>query len=250
MARVLLVGESWTIHLTHVKGFDSFTTSEYAEGGTEWMALLLSAGHEVDYIPAHKAPTDFPRSVEEFSRWDVIALSDIGANSLAITLDVWKGGRALNPLEALGEWVEGGGGVVMCGGYLSFSGFEAKACFAGTAVERVLPVTISRTDDRIENPRANVPITVATEHRTMRGVPAQWPEIMGYNQLTAKPDADVLATVGADPFVVSWQFGRGRALAFATDIGPHWAPADFVASQAYRAFWPNAIEWLAGQDES
>ena len=35
--KVLLAGESWVTHSTHVKGFDSFTTSSYSEGGTELM---------------------------------------------------------------------------------------------------------------------------------------------------------------------------------------------------------------------
>ena len=30
--RVLIAGESWTVHSIHQKGFDSFTTTEYAEG--------------------------------------------------------------------------------------------------------------------------------------------------------------------------------------------------------------------------
>jgi uncharacterized membrane protein len=246
MARVLLVGESWTIHMTHVKGFDSFTTSEYAEGGQDWMDALTAAGHQVDYIPAHKAPTEFPRTVEAFQQWDVVALSDIGANSLEVTLEVWKGGRTPNPLDALEQWVEGGGGLVMCGGYLSFAGFEAKARFAGTAAERALPVHISQTDDRVENPTRNQPVWNAADHPIGTAVEGNWPTIAGYNRVVAKPDAEVLATVGDDPFVVVGQHGAGRSLAFVTDIGPHWAPVEFVASAAYRSFWPAAINWLAG----
>jgi len=33
VTRVLLAGESWTTTSIHVKGFDSFTTVERAEGG-------------------------------------------------------------------------------------------------------------------------------------------------------------------------------------------------------------------------
>ena len=33
--RVLLAGESWVSTTTHVKGFDSFTTSTYAEGADD-----------------------------------------------------------------------------------------------------------------------------------------------------------------------------------------------------------------------
>ena len=208
--------------------------------------MLTAAGHAVDWLRAHDAPSRFPRTVEDLAAWDVVVLSDIGANSLAITTEVWLGGRSPNPLDALDRWVQEGGGLAMCGGYLSFSGIEAKAAFAGTGVERALPVEISRTDDRVENPTENVPRTVVVDHPVTRGVGDEWPAVGGYNQVVAKPGADELVTVGKKPLVVTWNHGRGRALAFTTDIGPHWAPDEFVASAAYRALWPAAIDWLAG----
>ena len=41
-----------------------------------------------------------------------------------------------------------GHGLMMAGGYLSFGGFEGKAHYHGTAVERALPVDIKPYDDR------------------------------------------------------------------------------------------------------
>lgn len=246
MARVLLVGESWSTTSVHTKGFDSFTTSEYAEGGQAWMDIVAGAGHQVDYLRAHEAPHRFPRTPDDLSRWDVVVLSDIGANSIAITTEVWGGGRSPNPLDSLERWVHGGGGLAMCGGYLSFAGIEAKAAFAGTAVERALPVSISGTDDRVENPTDNVPRTLAADHPVVAGIGSDWPGVSGYNRVVAKPGADELVRVGPDPLLACWDYGRGRTLAFTTDIGPHWAPEDFVASEAFRTVWPAAIEWLAG----
>ena len=43
--KVLLAGESWMSHTIHVKGFDSFTTSEYAEGASWLIEGLEAAGH-------------------------------------------------------------------------------------------------------------------------------------------------------------------------------------------------------------
>ena len=249
MARVLLVGESWMTHTTHVKGFDSFSTSEYAVGCDDWIGVLTGAGHQVDHLASHLAPTEFPRTPSAFSAWDVVVLSDIGTNSLAMPQVVWHGGAAPNPLDALEEWVLAGGGLAMCGGYLSFAGFEAKARFAGTAVERALPVLISSTDDRVENPTDGTPVGTGTEHPVLAGVPTEWPRVSGYNRVIAKPGAQVLVTVGADPFVVTGSHGLGRSLAFATDIGPHWAPPDFLASSAYRTFWPAAARWLAREEQ-
>ena len=60
--RVLLAGESWVSTTTHVKGFDSFTTSTYAEGADDLRAALAAGGFEVDFLPNHVAPTQFPSS--------------------------------------------------------------------------------------------------------------------------------------------------------------------------------------------
>ena len=38
--KVLLAGESWSSHTTHVKGFDTFYTSVYEEGG-KWLIAAL-----------------------------------------------------------------------------------------------------------------------------------------------------------------------------------------------------------------
>jgi uncharacterized membrane protein len=41
--RILIAGESWTVHSIHQKGFDSFTTTEYAEG-VRWLKAALEKG--------------------------------------------------------------------------------------------------------------------------------------------------------------------------------------------------------------
>jgi len=62
--------------------------------------------------------------------------------------------------------------------------------------------------------------------------------------VTAKDGAVVLMTVNGDPFVVVGEHGRGRSLAYAGDVGPHWGPRELVTSEAYRQFWAQAIGWL------
>jgi len=62
--RALIAGESWTVHSTHQKGFDSFSTVEYSEG-IHWLrSALETGGWQVDYQPAHVAARDFPFDVE------------------------------------------------------------------------------------------------------------------------------------------------------------------------------------------
>ena len=63
--RVLIAGESWTTHSIHQKGFDSFVTTEYAEG-VGWLRNALEvAGHQVDYQPSHVAAREFPPTAED-----------------------------------------------------------------------------------------------------------------------------------------------------------------------------------------
>ena len=57
----------------------------------------------------------------------------------------------------------------------------------------------------------------------LEGVPHDWPTLLGCNQLTAKPEAEVLADCGDDPLLAVGRHGVGRSAAFASDCAPHWA---------------------------
>jgi uncharacterized membrane protein len=62
-----------------------------------------------------------------------------------------------------------------------------------------------------------------------------------------RPEATTVAEAGADPLVVAWEFGDGRAVAFASDCGPHWAPPAFVEWDGYATLWRNIAAWTAGE---
>src|SRR5690349_2865315 len=100
--RVLIAGESWTVHSIHQKGFDSFTTTEYAEG-VRWLREALEAGGwTIDYMPSHIAARDFPLTPEALSIYGCVMLSDIGANTLLLHPDTFVRSRQLpNRLLAL-----------------------------------------------------------------------------------------------------------------------------------------------------
>lgn len=248
MARnVLIAGESWTVHSIHQKGFDSFTTTEYAEG-VRWLRdALEAAGWTVTFQPSHVAARDFPATAEALAAYDCIMLSDIGANTLLLHPETFSRSRVLpNRLHAIRDYVNGGGGLVMIGGYMTFQGVEAKAQYAGTAVEEVLPITISRNDDRIESPQGVKPEVVDAKHEITAAAGDDWPELLGYNQVTAKHGAAVLAKVGSDPLLVAGSFGKGRSVAFTSDCGPHWAPPPFVEWPGYAKLWTGVAEWAAG----
>jgi uncharacterized membrane protein len=209
-------------------------------------AALEAGGWQVEHLPNHLAPAQFPTTMDGLAPYDVVILSDIGSNSLLLSPDTFERSlRAPNRLTLLRDWTAAGGGLVMVGGYLTFQGIEGKGKYAGTVIEEALPVTISPYDDRVESPEGVTPTVTTESHPLAAGLPTSWPALLGYNRLTARPEATTVAAAGDDPLVVAWEYGQGRAVAFASDCGPHWAPPDFVAWDGYATLWQNIVGWAA-----
>lgn len=249
--RLLLAGESWVMHTIHQKGFDSFTTTAYATGHGWLQGALEAGGWEVVHLPNHLAAAEFPTTSAGLDAFDVVLLSDIGSNTLLLSPATFERSLAApNRLTLLRDWVASGGGLVMVGGYLTFQGIEGKGRYAGSAVEEALPVTILPYDDRVEIPEGIVPGVTAPDHPLAIGLPERWPAILGYNRLTARAEATVIAAAGDDPLLAAWSFGQGRAVAFASDCGPHWAPPAFVEWEGYATLWQNIAAWAAGAEKS
>ncbi|WP_019544719.1 glutamine amidotransferase [Streptomyces sulphureus] len=247
MARVLLAGESWINAATDYKGYDAFPHTQLEIGATPLLEALGAEGHEVTHLPSHAVATDFPATLEKLDEYDVVVLSDIGANSLLLPPRVFAEGRPFpNRLKLLAEWVRRGGGLAMAGGYLSFQGFQAKANYHATAVEDVLPVDILPYDDRVECPEGIPGSLTAASHEVTAGLDAEWPILLGYQRLSAKQDAEVLATIESHPLLAVRTEGAGRTLAFASDISPHWAPTEFIEWPGYQRLFHQAVTWLAG----
>jgi len=116
----------------------------------------------------------------------------------------------------------------MIGGYLSFQGIEGKANYRATPLSEVLPVELELGDDRQEAPQGAVAHLTETGHPVTAGISGEWPTLLGFQRLVAKQDSQVLATIDGWPLLVVGRFGKGRVLAFASDMGPHWAPPGFT----------------------
>ena len=245
MTNVLLVGESWSTTSIHTKGFDSFVTSEYSEGGGALINILKDAKFNVSYMPCHVASKEFPFNIKDLSHYDVILLSDIGANTFLLPGATFIHGESKsNRLSLIKEWVEQGGGLAMIGGYLSFQGFEAKANYRNTPLADVLPVEMEIGDDREETPQGSK-VKVVKPHQITKDVDPNSPNILGYQRLKPKPGAEVLVEVNSHPFLIVSEFGKGRTLAYASDIGPHWAPTSFTDWKGFKQIWTNSVNWLS-----
>ncbi len=245
--RVLLAGESWVSQSTHLKGWDFFSSTVYETGIRNLSQALDGSGITLEHLPGHLVPEKFPLSRGELQAYEVVILSDVGANSLLLHPATWLSGKPMpNRLALLKEWVLDGGGLAMCGGYYSFAGIGASAKYYRTVVEEILPVSIHTFDDRVEAPEGVVPEVIRQEHPVVSGIQGRWPALLGYNELVLKEDADLIARADAHPLLAAAARGKGRTLAWASDIGPHWCPEAFTRWPGYARLWKNAITWLAG----
>ena len=245
--RVLLAGESWVSASTHHKGWDFFSSTVYETGIRSLSEALGGSEIALEHLPGHLVPEKFPLTRSELDAYSVVILSDIGSNSLLLHPATWLSGKPMpNRLMLLKEWVLDGGGLAMCGGYYSFAGIGASAKYYRTAVEEILPVSIHTFDDRVEIPEGVVPVVLRHEHPVVRGIQGSWPALLGLNELVLKDGADLIARAGDYPLLATAVRGKGRTLAWASDIGPHWCPEAFIRWPGYAVLWKNAITWLAG----
>ena len=255
MTEVLLLGESWVSAATHYKGFDQFSSVTFHRGADPLVAALAGTEFDLTYMPAHEAAEAFPFDLDGLNRYQVIILSDIGANTLLLPPDVWMHGKPRpNRLKLIRDWTRRGGGLMMIGGYLSFQGIDGKARWGRTPVEDALPVRCLPHDDRIEVPEGFTPdIAGRRDHPILAGLDDPWPILLGANEVAVKDDVDaqVLARLPADdgghPLLVTGGFGEGRTLVWTSDIGPHWLPEAFAQWHGYAALWTNCLRWLTGR---
>lgn len=247
--KILVAGESWIKQTTHIKGFDKFTHSEYGEG-IEWFRnAMKTSGIDMTFLPNHYASDQFPTTLEELQLYDLVLLSDIGKNTLLLSMDTFN--RSVvrpNRLNLIRDYVKNGGSFAMIGGYMSFQGIDCKGGYKNTAIEEILPVELYPTDDRSENPEGAHIVITQPNHPLLRGITGEWPHFLGYNKLKAKNDATVIAEHDGHVFIATGTYGKGRTLAFASDFAPHWGPKEFVEWEHYNTFWVNAVNWL-GSDK-
>lgn len=169
-------------------------------------------------------------------------------------------------LENIRSYVEGGGGLAMLGGDMSFS----SGGYQDTPVAAALPIELLEpwgNTDLLDTGRFSPQLTEAGKTHPVTAlryaVPdnvAAWkslPELEGVNRVIgANSDATVLAvhprlrTAKGQPMpvIVTGEYGQGRTLVVTTDSLWRYG---FVAAakpgddgRAYTKLWENAIRWL------
>jgi uncharacterized membrane protein len=252
--KVLLAGESWVSTATHIKGFDQFPTVTYHTGADELLKALKGGTFDVTFMPAHEAQRDFPETLEALDEYAAIVLSDIGANTLLLHPDTWiHSKRTPNRLKLIRDYVARGGALLMFGGYYSFQGINGGARYHKTPVEEILPVSCIPFDDRVEVPEGFAPVVSGdASHPILKGLGSEWPHLLGFNEVAVKEGAEVLATVSSEygslPLLVTGSHGKGRTLAWTSDVGPHWLPPEFIAWSGYKTLFEQMLAWATAKD--
>jgi uncharacterized membrane protein len=248
--RVLYCGDTELETVTVTKGFDYYQFS-YALDDSAHLRAALDTDPSITYVhlPVDQVHPEFPVDPAGLSVYDVVILSDVGFNNLSLTPGFRPPHRvpmSPNRVAAIYEYVHGGGGFMMIGGWMSFSGIYGKASFGGSRIEELLPVVCQRgIDDRIEVVEGFT-FRPSVAHPITDGLP--WDEpftLLGYNRVAARPDATVIASHGLDPVLAVRSVGSGRTAIFASDVAPHWA-GTFVKWRGYGEFWTRMVKWLAG----
>jgi len=249
--KVLFAGEAIYTLQTIYKGWDSFSMGRYFEHGGAFINALAQNGINYDYIPTNKVAEEFPWTLDELKKYDVVVVSDVGSSTFLISNRTMMGEKTPNRLKLIERYVAEGGGFLMWGGYLSFTGLHGKAFYKRTPVEKLLPVTLMDTDDRVEVPEGFLPKIVQKDHPVLSGIPEKWEGwFLSYNRLIPKEGSTVLAVIEEydnDPFLVVGEYGKGRSMASAVDCAHHGAAPPFLSWEHTPQLYANMVRWCAGQ---
>lgn len=236
-------------------------------GAAGYLAGLMHLwGWDFNYLPSAEKPSP--------DQWDngygLFILSDYAASQLSE-----------NDQRKLLSFVAEGEGLLMIGGWESFHGLGGD--WDGTIIDDILPVVISTEDDR-RNCDQPVLVRRLGNHPITENLPweARPPAIGGFNQVSPKPDAEVIleaclfdakCPVGGEfefelverqPLLVLGRHEKGRVACLMTDVAPHWVGplvdwgTSRVSAQApgageievgsdYARFFKQLLEWTAGK---
>ncbi len=247
--QILLAGETFVVTQSVAIGYENITSSFRANGAIHLLDALHDTAYQITQIASEQCETEFPRDAKHLEQFSAVVLSDIGALSMLFTPESRAGKVSVNRLAMLHDWVKDGGSLMMAGGYNSFQGMSATARYHQTPIEDCLPVTCLASSDGLEAPEGLIP-QQKKQHPILKGLRPNLPPVLGMNRVLAKPDPDCEVILDVpyrgtlNPLLVVRDFGKGRTLAWMTDIGPHWMSQDFIQSSDYKVLMRNMMAWL------
>jgi uncharacterized membrane protein len=105
------------------------------------------------------------------------------------------------------------------------------------------------TDDRVEVPEGFLPEIKEKSHPILSGIPEKWEGwFLSYNRFFPKQGATIIADIAEydhDPYLVVWNYGKGRSLASAVDCAHHGAAPTFLEWKYAHTLYANMVRWCA-----
>lgn len=250
MAKIYYVGD-WAVLTGPTFAESPF---QHAPKGLEifnygvWLknALESDGNHEVNSVPSWDfyklGPGEYEKIIDEY---DVIVFSDVEGKLFQLNPDFFNreefGKKILTYPDRLRltlDAVKAGKGLMLLGGWYSFTGETGKGGWGRTILREAIPVKCLDFEDLVESTEGYYPEVTPEGRKVFGDSLGDIPPILGYNQTTEIPEGKVLLRVKetGDPLLAVRQLGKGRVLAYTSDPAPHWG-LNFVYWKHYNDFW-------------
>jgi uncharacterized membrane protein len=261
MARVYYVGD-WAVltgpvfaetpfYYSH-KGLDIFNYGHWLKS-----ALEATGEHEVASVPSWDfynklGPGDYEKVL---AGHDVLVFSDVDAKLFQLAPSFFDrskfGAEPLtfpDRLRLTLDAVRRGKGLMLLGGWYSYTGEMGKGGWGRTPLADLMPVRCLETEDLVESTEGFSPAATRAGRAFLGDLDVRtMPPLLGYNKTRRRAGATVLLEVAetGDPLLAVRSFGEGRVLAFTSDPAPHWG-LNFVYWDGYAAFWRRCLDYARG----
>jgi uncharacterized membrane protein len=216
-------------------------------------ALESNGENEVNSVPEWDfyklRPGQYEKILDEY---EVIVFSDVEGKLFQLCPDFFNrdefGKKILTYPDRLRltlNAVRAGKGLMLLGGWYSFTGEIGKGGWGRTLLREAMPVKCLDFEDLVESTEGFYPEITPEGKKIFGDSFDNIPPILGYNQTNEIPEGKVLIRVKGtgDPLVAVRQQGQGKVLAYTSDPAPHWG-LNFVYWKHYNDFWLKCLSLI------